>query len=175
LASGCQHGQLVSGFLALSQPSANGPEEGQNLFCATPSTITGARIFAMLALGGEADIPDQRSQVRQLLCRDDCREQFLIAPGKEKLDRAKCARGIAAIPCQQGLRCNLTSEVRWLKSMCDKRTRRSLRRYRKIEAQMDQKEGWARIRKFNAAAGKSVALSNQTRSICAGGEIPNSQ
>ena len=31
----------------------------------------------MSALGGEADILNPRCQVRQWLCRDDCREQFL--------------------------------------------------------------------------------------------------
>jgi hypothetical protein len=51
----------------------------------------------------------------------------------------------------------------------DKRVRRALRRFRKLDAQIEQKEQGARIRKF-----KSGALGNQTRSsVSIGGEVPN--
>jgi hypothetical protein len=40
-----------------------------------------------------------------------------------------------------------------------------------VGVQVEQKERWARIRKFKAAARKSVALGNEARSVC--GEVPN--
>ena len=58
--------------------------------------------------------------------------------------------------------------------MRDKRARKLLRRYRQNDARMEQKEQWARIRKFKAAARTSSVLGNE-RSICGGGEIPNSR
>ena len=58
--------------------------------------------------------------------------------------------------------------------MRDKRLRRMLRRFRKADARIEQKEQWARIRKFKAAARTSSVLGNE-RSICGGGEIPNSR
>ena len=44
-------------------------------------------------------------------------------------------------------------------------------RFRKAEARIEQKEQWARLRKFKAAA--RASLGNKTRS--GGGEIPNSR
>jgi hypothetical protein len=57
--------------------------------------------------------------------------------------------------------------------MRDKVLRRMLRKYRKHDARVAQKLEWERIRKFKAPA--KASLGNKTRSVCGGGEIPNSR
>jgi hypothetical protein len=56
--------------------------------------------------------------------------------------------------------------------MRDKRWRKVLRRSRKIDVRIEQKEQWARIRKFKASA--RTSLGNEARSSVGGfGEVPN--
>jgi hypothetical protein len=57
--------------------------------------------------------------------------------------------------------------------MRDKVLRRMLRKNRKHDARVAQKLEWERIGKFKAPA--KASLGNKTRSVCGGGEIPNSR